>query len=206
VAPGERYRAAGLGAPAGSARVSPVRILRGPLLVALAALAATAPVACGGGEDDDAASQQRVKTVDGDGFTVEMPGSPKRQVITARTAAGPVPITAYISEGGEEEGFSMSVLTLPKGVKGDLAGAVKGAADSVDGRLRDSTNTRHQGFPARDARIADAADENGNKGTVFARVILAKRRLYQLQYVTAGADVKAPPDAYRSFVSSLKIG
>ena len=182
-----------------------MRILGGLLLVALATLAATALVACGGGEDDGAAGEQRVKTLDGEGFSVKMPGSPKRQVITARTAAGPVPITAYISEAGEE-GFSMSVLTLPKGVEGDLDGAVKGAADSVEGRLRDSTKTRYQGFPARDARIGDAADENGNKGTVFARVILAKRRLYQLQYVTGGADVKSPPAAYRSFVSSLKIG
>jgi hypothetical protein len=182
-----------------------MRILRGLLLAALAALAATGLVACGGGADDDAAGGQRVNTLDGDGFSVEMPGSPKRQVITARTAAGPVPITAYISEGGEE-GFSMSVLTLPKGVAGDLDGAVKGAATSVEGRLRDSTQTRYQGFPARDARIGDAADENGNKGTVFARVILAKRRLFQLQFVTGGADVKSPPAAYRSFVSSLKIG
>lgn len=182
-----------------------MRILRALLLLALTALAATALGACGGGSDDDAAGEQRIKTLDGDGFSVEMPGTPKRQVITARTAAGPVPITAYISEGGEE-GFSMSVLTLPKGVKGDLDGAVKGAADSVEGRLKANTQTRFQGFPARNARIGDAADENGNKGTVFARVILAKRRLFQLQYVTGGADVKSPPAAYRSFVASLKIG
>ena len=182
-----------------------MRTLRAPVLVALAAMAATAPVACGGGADDDAASKQRVSTLDGDGFSVKMPGSPKRQVITARTAAGRVPITAYISEG-DDEGFSMSVLTLPKGVEGDLDGAVKGAADSVEGRLKDSTKTRYQGFPARDARIGDAADKDGNKGTVFARVILAKRRLFQLQYVPGGADVKSPPAAYRSFVASLKIG
>jgi hypothetical protein len=181
-----------------------MRILRGLLLVALAALAA-AFAACGGDADDDSAGEKRVNTLDGDGFSVKMPGSPKRQVITARTAAGPVPITAFISESGEE-GFSMSVLTLPKGVEGDLDGAVKGAADSVEGRLKDSTQTRYQGFPARDARIGNAADQNGNKGTVFARVILAKRRLFQLQYVTDGADVKSPPAAYRSFVASLKIG
>ena len=182
-----------------------MRILRALLLVMVVALAETALVACGGGGDDDPSGDPRVKTLAGDGFSVDMPGSPKRQVITARTAAGPVPITAYISEGGEE-GFSMSVLTLPKGVEGDLDGAVKGAADSVEGKLRDTTKTRYQGFPARDARIGDAADENGNKGTVFARVILAKRRLFQLQYVTGGADVKSPPAAYRSFVASLKIG
>jgi hypothetical protein len=181
-----------------------VRIGRALLLLALAALLGTALIGCGDG-DGDAASRQAVRTVQGDGFSVRMPGSPKRQVITAQTAAGPVPITAYITEGGEE-GFSMSVLTVPEGVRGDLDGAVRGAAASVKGKLRTTTKIRHQGFPGRDARIADAADANGNKGTVFARVILAKGRVFQLQYVTGGADVTSAPDAYRSFVSSLKIG
>jgi len=183
-----------------------MRLLRGLLLVALAGLLATGLVACGGDEGDgDAASGQAVKTLKGEGFSVRMPGSPKRQVITAQTAAGPVPITAYITEGGEA-GFSMSVLTVPEGVRGDLDGAVEGAAASVKGKLRTTEKIRHQGFPGRDARIADAADANGNKGTVFARVILAKGRVFQLQYVTDGADVKAAPAAYQRFVSSLKIG
>jgi hypothetical protein len=183
-----------------------MRILRGRLLVALAGLLAASLVACGGEEGEgDAASRQAVKTLKGEGFSVRMPGSPKRQVITAQTAAGAVPITAYITEGGEE-GFSMSVVTVPEGVRGDLDRAVQGAAESVKGKLRTTTKIRHQGFPGRDARIADAADANGNKGTVFARVILAKGRVFQLQYVTGGADVKAAPAAYRSFVSSLKIG
>jgi len=171
----------------------------------LVALLGTSLLACGGDGDAGGAAQQAVKTLKGDGFSVRMPGSPKRQVITARTAAGPVPITAYITEGGEE-GFSMSVLTVPDGVRGDLDGAVQGAAASVKGKLRTTTKIRHQGFPGRDARIADAADANGNKGTVFARVILARKRVFQLQYVTDGADVKAAPAAYHSFVSSLKIG
>ncbi|MDP1849595.1 MAG: hypothetical protein Q8K79_17550 [Solirubrobacteraceae bacterium] len=181
-----------------------MRILRGLLLVALAGLLATGLAACGGDEGDADASRPEVKTLQGEGFSVRMPGTPKRQVITAQTAAGPVPITAYITEGGEE-GFSMSVLTVPEGVRGDLDGAVEGAAASVKGKLRTTTKIRYQGFPGRDARIADAADANGNKGTVFARVILAKGRVFQLQYVTGGADVTAAPPAYRSFVSSLKI-
>ena len=179
--------------------------LRGLLLIALVTLLGTALVACGEDEDKGAASQKPAGTLKGEGFSVKMPGSPKRQVITAQTAAGPVPITAYITEGGEE-GFSMSVLKLPKGVRGDLDSAVKGAASSVQGTLKDSRATRHQGFPARDARIANAEDKNGNKGTVFARVILARGRVFQLQFVTGGGDVKSPPAAYTSFVSSLKIG
>jgi hypothetical protein len=181
-----------------------MRISHRLLLVVIAALLGAGLVACG---DDakDAASEKPAVTLKGDGFTVKMPGKPKRQVITAQTAAGPVPITAYLTEGGEE-GFSMSVLTVPKGVKGNLQGAVEGAAASVRGKLADSAKTTYQGFPARDARITNAADQNANKGTVFARVILAKGRIFQLQFVTGGADVASPPAAYSRFVSSLRIG
>ena len=171
------------------------------LLIALAAVSGSALVACG----EEQASQRPVATLQGDGFTIAMPGTPKPETITAQTAAGPVRITAYITEGGSE-GFSMSVLKVPKGVTGDLDGAVEGAASSVDGTLKDVSSRRFQGFPARDARITGAEDSNGNQGTVFARVILANGRVFQLQFVTSGADVKAPPAQYTTFVSSLTIG
>ncbi len=185
-----------------------MRLLHRLLLVVVAALLGAALLACG--DDDGEGGEQSVadtpaKTLEGDGFTVRMPGTAKRQVVTAQTAAGPVPITAYITEGGEE-GFSMSVLKLPEGVAGDLAGAVQGAASSVQGRVAADRQTRYQGFPAREARIADASDQNGTRGTVFARVILAEGRVFQLQFVTGGADVKTPPAAYTRFVSSLRIG
>jgi len=171
------------------------------LLVMLAGLAGSVLVACG----EEKASTKPVATLKGDGFTVEMPGNPKAETINAQTAGGPVPITAYITEGGEE-GFSMSVLKIPKGVRGDLDGAVSGAASSVGGTLKDTKKLEFQGFPARDARITGAEDSNGNKGTVFARVILANGRVFQMQFVTEGADVKSPPEQYTAFVSSLKIG
>ena len=181
-----------------------MRILQRLLLVAFATVLGAGLLACGD-DTKSAASEKPVVTLKGEGFRVQMPGTPKRQVITAQTAAGPVPITAYLTEGGQE-GFSMSVLTVPKGVKGNLQGAVQGAAASVKGTLAKTAKTTYQGFPARDARITDAADQNGNKGTVFARVILAKNRIFQLQFVTGGADVTSPPAAYTRFVSSLRIG
>jgi hypothetical protein len=182
-----------------------MRILHRLAVVAVTSLLGGALLACGDDDKQTAAADKPAATLKGDGFSVKMPGSPKREVITAQTAAGPVPITAYITEGGDE-GFSLSVLKVPEGVKGDLAGAVQGAASSVEGTLREDRPTRHQGFAARDARITNAADQNGNKGTVFARVILAGDRVFQLQFVTSGADVKSPPAAYTRFVSSLKIG
>jgi hypothetical protein len=91
-------------------------------------------------------------------------------------------------------------------VRGDLDGAVKGAATSVGGTLKDVKKLSFQGFPARDARITGAEDSKGNKGTVFARVIRANGRIFQLQFVTGGADVTSAPKQYTAFVSSLKIG
>ena len=181
-----------------------MRLLRRLLLVGLATLLSPALVACGDDKEKNAASAKPAATLKGDGFSVEMPGKPERRVLTAPTAAGPLPITSYLTEDGEE-GFSMSVLKLPKGARFDLDGAVEGAAANVKGTVEDNSKTRYQGFPARDARIANAADNNGNKGTVFARMILAKGRLFQLQFVKKG-DVTSPPAAYRSFVASLKIG
>ena len=169
------------------------------LLLALTAVSATGLVACG--END---SDEKVDTLNGEGFTVDMPGDPKRSTQTVQTAAGPVVLTAYVTEDGQE-GFSMSVAKIPSTVKGDLDGAVRGAASNVKGTPKDTVKTTYQGFPARDTRIVNARDANGNKGTVFARVILAKGRLFQLQFVQEGADVKSPPAAYPAFLASLKI-
>lgn len=176
-----------------------MRSLQRPLLVAVAALSAIALVACG-----EKASEKKADTLVGEGFTVAMPGTPKRTTQTVQTAAGPVLLTAYVTEGGDE-GFSMSVAKIPSTVKGDLDGAVAGAAANVKGTAKDTKTTTYQGYPARDTRITNAQDEDGNKGTVFARVILAKGKLFQLQFVQEGGDVADPPASYTTFLSSLKI-
>ncbi|HVF77232.1 MAG TPA: hypothetical protein VNA28_02955 [Solirubrobacteraceae bacterium] len=176
-----------------------MRLLQRLLVSVLTSVAAVALVACG-----EQASEKKTDTLNGEGFTVSMPGEPKRSTQTVQTAAGPVLLTAYVTEGGEE-GFSMSVAQIPSSVKGDLDGAVQGAASNVKGTARDTKKTTYQGFPARDTRIVNAQDANGNKGTVFARVILAKSKLFQLQFVQEGADVKDPPAAYPAFLASLKI-
>ena len=169
------------------------------LSLVAATVSAAALVACG-----EQASEKKPDTLNGEGFTVNMPGDPKRSTQTVQTAAGPVMLTAYVTEGGSE-GFSMSVARLPSTVKGDLDGAVQGAATNVKGTPKDTVRTTYQGFPARDTRITNAHDKDGNRGTVFARVILAKGRLFQLQFVQEGADVKTPPPAYPTFLASLKI-
>jgi hypothetical protein len=166
------------------------------LSAVLAVVSGSLIAGCGG------EATKSLKTFNGPGYSVLMPGKPDRSVNTVKTAAGPV--VAYVSDSADKA-FAIASTTLPAGLKGDLDGAVQGAATNIRGTVRDKTKTTHQGFPARDARVTGAKDKDGNAGTVFARFILARNRLYQLQFVTQGSDVKSPGDDYDKFIGSLKI-
>jgi hypothetical protein len=168
-------------------------------VIALLAMSGTALVACG--ED---ASKKKLETINGEGFTAQMPGKAKRQTIDVQTAAGPVQVIAYISDGGEES-FAVGVTEIPKGITPDLDGAIQGAAQKVSGTVAEKRTTTYDGYEARDARITNAKDDNGNKGTGFVRVLSAEGKLFQLQFIKAGGNVKTPPDVFKTFLNSLKI-
>lgn len=171
------------------------------LLLTVLALTGTALVACG-----EKPSDKKLVTLNGEGFSVRVPGKTDRQVRTIPTAAGAIDLIIYSSaDKGASEGFVVSVGKIPAGGSFDLDGAVRGAAANVQGTVSDLKKTTYQGFPARDMRITSAQDQGGHKGTVFARVVLAKDRFFQLQFIQEGADVKSPPAVYPTFVSSLKI-
>ena len=171
------------------------------LLVTLMTATAVALVACG---DDGPGklSEEKVYTLKGNGFSVKIPGKPERKVIAAETSEGAVPVITYISTG-DPDGISLSVLRVPEKVKPDLDAAMKGIATNVKGTLTNHTKTTYQGFDSRDAVIRNARGDDGDKGTVFARVILAKGRVYQLQYATEGTATAAP--VFRRFAASLRI-
>jgi hypothetical protein len=158
-------------------------------------LAALMLASCGGEATKDLA------TLKGDGFTVSMPGKPTRSEQSVPTPRGTVKAISYTSDS-RDKAFSIGYTELPKGVRGDLKGAIKGGAANVGGTVRDEKATTYQGYKARDARITGAAD---NKGTLFVRAILAKGRLYLLQFIGDGPNLKQAPEAYSEIVSSLKI-
>ena len=168
-------------------------------LLAVVLLAVSVLPSCGGEAD------KALAPFDAEGFSVSMPGKPQRSTETANTPAGPITVILYSSEG-RNKAYVASYIDLPPGVEGDLAGAISGAAGAVQGTATDEVPTTYQSFPARDARITNADDGDGNKGTAFLRVINANNRLYQLQYIQAGGDVKTPDSKYPEFLSSLKIG
>jgi hypothetical protein len=165
-------------------------------LAGLTLLVAFVLVSCGGEASKDLAP------LDGDGFTVSMPGTPERSEQSVKTAKGTVKAVSYTSDS-KDKAFSIGYTELPKGVTGDLHGAIAGGASNVGGTARDEVDTTYQGFKARDARITGAAD---NKGTLFVRAILVKNRLYVLQFIGNGANLKKPSAAYSQIINSLKIG
>jgi hypothetical protein len=164
--------------------------------IPLAGLTVLVLASCGGEATKDLAPLK------GDGFTVSMPGKPSRSEQSVPTAKGTVKAVSYTSDS-KSKAFSIGYTTLPKGVQGDLHGAIAGGAQNVGGTVKDEKAATYQGFKARDARIVGAAD---NKGTLFVRAILAKGRLYVLQFIGEGKDLKTAPGAYTEIVNSLKIG
>lgn len=162
----------------------------------LGALAALVVAACGGQDAKELAK------LEGDGFSVIMPGKPRRSEQSVRTQRGTMRAISYTSDS-RDRAFSIGYTELPKGVTGDLHGAIVGGASRVGGTARDEVDTTYQGFKARDARITGAAD---NKGTLFLRAILVRNRLYVLQFIGDGANLKKPSEAYSQIVNSLKIG
>jgi hypothetical protein len=173
------------------------------VFLALVLLPLLALAACGSDKPSDKAGDKKPVTLSGEGFTVEMPGKAQRTVSTLQSGGGPLKVTTYISEGGEE-GFTISVFKLPPGGPADLAAAIKGAAINNGGTAKDSRKVTYQGYNARDARVVGATDKSGTQGTVFVRMIDAKGTLFQLQFAQKG-DVENPPQAYTAFLASLKI-
>jgi len=169
---------------------SPRRLL---LLVVLA-LAGTSLVSCG----EKKASEKKLVTLNGEGFSVSVPGKTKRQVQGIPTAAGPIDFVSYSSaDKGASEDFSVGVAQIPAKISFDLDGAVRSAAANVQGKVSKVTKTTYQGFPERDARVTGAQDKNGHKGTVFARLIFAKHQVLRAAVHPGGRRREVPARGLR---------
>jgi hypothetical protein len=139
-----------------------------------------------------------------DGFTVLMPGKPTREQQSVDSPVGKLTIVVYGSDT-EDQAYLVSYYEKPKGAQTSLSGAVQGAANAVGGTVTDEASVRHRGFRARDARITTGRGADGLVATVFTRIIDADNRVYQLQYIQEGSDVKSPPANYPTFLNSLRF-
>jgi hypothetical protein len=77
------------------------------------------------------ASDERPTPISGAGFSVNMPGTPKRSITTAQTAAGSVQTTSYISDGADA--FAISITRIPAGSRVDLDHAGRTTPQSSTG-------------------------------------------------------------------------
>jgi hypothetical protein len=209
---GLRRQREGTRVPAASESAGVVSVGRCRLAAAVTVATCLLLVACGDDQEDSPSSEPTSRpeagtTVKGRGFTVQMPANPQRETDTFKSEEGPVRLTSYLVERGDEAyGIHVGVYVggLPPGREHDVDGAIDESAADVHGTVAEREETEYQGHPAHDVRITDG-EADGAKLTTFMRVIGVDDRFYQLEYVAKGADVRAPPDGYRRFLESLEI-
>lgn len=185
-----------------------VRRLRMLLLLSLALVPALLVAACGSGSGSDEFTSDDLKPLSvADDFTVSMPGTPDREPVTVPTVAGNAKGVVYTVKN-DDEAYVVASTELPAGGQFDLDASIQGSATGVQGTVRNKKTLRYQGYPARDALLANAKSQ-GETVTVFIRAIVVKEsnrvRLFQLQHVSRDADRTSAPALYDEFMASLKI-
>jgi hypothetical protein len=153
---------------------------------------------------DDEPSRSDLRVFDGDGYSVDLPGEPEREVLSIPTDDGEIELVVhYVARDSSVMGVATG--KTPRGEKPDLTGAIFGTALATGGMIEDEAATRHRGLRARDARISSVVGDDGDTdATLFVRVIAKRDRLYQLQYIVAG-ERTSPPEVYDAFVRSFRV-
>lgn len=193
------------------------------LLAPLALVAAASLLAgCGSGDDggtpantsrtsesaaDTAASTLATPDLvplDGNGFTVRLPGKATASKQKATSEVGVIPYTLYSARDGNGGTFVVAMTTYPKNAVLDLDGAVAGLAKALDGKVVANQKVKVRGHTARAVRITSAA--GGTDATTFARTVLVGRRLFQLQYSVAGSNLASPPPIFAAVLGTVRFG
>jgi hypothetical protein len=163
-----------------------VRRALGVLLLGVSLSAA----ACTATGSEPTASAPVLQAFPDEAFTAEFPDSPKREEQTASVAGVDVKLVTY--SVGE---LAVGYVNYPTSLAGSLDGAVKGAADNIDGTVQTRTDTTFMGHPATDVVI------KAPEGIVHTRLVLRGQRLYSL--IGAGKD--GPPPAYARLVETFVL-
>ncbi len=180
------------------------RLMASTLLIACAVLA----TGCGLVEDvisPRAEELGSLQTLKGKGFRVDLPCTPVKSTQDApiKGLIKPAPMTLWTCEG-PEVGYAVATVRLPRAVQGNLEGAAQGAADALEnGKVMKNKKTSYAGLPARDVRIESTW--KGKPGTMFGRVLVHDRVLYQVQGVVIGQHTTKPPELYREVLASLSF-
>jgi hypothetical protein len=182
-----------------------MRRLSASVLLLLCAVLASG---CGLVEDVVSPKAQELgslKTLTSKNFRVELPCIPAEstQDTAIQGLVEPVPMKMWTCEG-QDVGYIVATVKLPPGVRGNLAGAAQGAADALEnGKVVKNAKTSYAGLPARDVRIESTW--KGTPGTMFGRVLVHDRVLYQVQGIVVGKHTTKPPELYRDVLKSLSF-
>lgn len=145
------------------------------------------------------------QTVNGEGFTVSMPGEPSHNTQTTPSAVGPIPIHMYtLSEGfeGYVVGYSIypdSVFTSAK--PEELFNNVQNASISnIQGEVASQLSITINGNPGREV-IGTSPSKNIG---FIVRIYLVKPKLYMMIYTQYDKDKPASADG-KKFLDSLQL-
>jgi hypothetical protein len=145
------------------------------------------------------------ETVNGDGFTLSMPGTPSKDDSTVPSAAGPLALRMYTLSKGYE-GFITGYTEYPDVVftssdpEALLDGAQHGAISNVQGEVTSQRKITMNGNPGR-----EIVGTSPSKNIGFtARVILAKPRMYMLVYTQYDKSKPISEDGKR-FLDSFQL-
>ncbi|HUQ34509.1 MAG TPA: hypothetical protein VM095_20480 [Pyrinomonadaceae bacterium] len=145
------------------------------------------------------------ETVDGDGFTLSMPGTPSKNDSTIPSAAGPLQLRMYTLSKGFE-GYITGYTEYPDIVftssqpEDLLNGAQNGAISNVKGEVTSQRPISVNGNPGREIIGTSPAQNIG----FTARVILAKPRMYMLVYTQYDKSKPISEDG-KKFLDSFQL-
>lgn len=143
--------------------------------------------------------------VNGEGFTISMPGTPGHDTDTVASAAGPLPIHLYtLSEG--YEGFITGYTEYPEYIfdsakPEDLMDAAQqGAISNVQGEVKSQRPITLDGNPGR-----EIVGSSPSKNIAFTvRIYLVKPRMYMILYTQYNKDSTITASGQR-FLDSFKL-
>jgi hypothetical protein len=153
------------------------------------------------------------ETLSEGGFTVQMPGKPKKQTQSVSTAVGPVTFNTFSVEHSSEAfivGYNDFPIAATKNIDPEqlLNNAKNGAAQSVSGKVTGEKSITMAGNPGKEfvgEGVSPEADSSGKRqeATFTARIYWATPRLYQVLYVHPKGS--AATETGQKFLDSFQI-
>jgi hypothetical protein len=145
------------------------------------------------------------ETINEDGFTLSMPGTPSKDDSTVPSAAGPLALRMYTLSKGYEgyiTGYTEYPDTVFKASEPEemLDGAQRGAIQNVQGEVTSQRKITIDGNPGREI-IGTSPSRNIG---FTARVFLAKPRMYMLVYTQYDKSKPISADGKR-FLDSFQL-